>query len=30
MISGVVDAVRAFLGGVGQLFRELYKTPPGC
>lgn len=26
----LMDAVRAFADGVRQLFRELYKTPPGC
>lgn len=26
----VVDAVRTFLSGVRDLFRELYRTPPGC
>jgi len=30
MRLGFVDAVRAFADGVRQLFRELYKTPPGC
>ena len=24
------DAVRAFVDGVRRLFRELYRTPPGC
>ncbi len=24
------DAVRAFAIGVRNLFREFYKTPPGC
>ena len=24
------DAVRSFANGVRMLFRELYKTPPGC
>lgn len=24
------DAVRAFVNGVGRLFEELYRTPPGC
>ena len=26
----IVDAVRAFADGVRALFRELYRTPPGC
>jgi hypothetical protein len=30
MISNFVDAVRAFADGVRALFRELYRTPPGC
>jgi hypothetical protein len=30
MIFRLPDAVRAFADGVRDLFRELYKTPPGC
>jgi hypothetical protein len=30
MRPGLLDAVRAFTDGVRSLFRELYKTPPGC
>ena len=30
MRLGLTDAVRAFANGVRNLFRELYKTPPGC
>ena len=30
MRLSIPDAVRAFAGGVRDLFRELYKTPPGC
>jgi hypothetical protein len=30
MITTLVGAVRAFADGVGALFRELYRTPPGC
>lgn len=30
MMTRLVDAVRAIADGVGALFRELYKTPPGC
>jgi hypothetical protein len=26
----LTDAVRTFGDGVRNLFRELYKTPPGC
>jgi hypothetical protein len=29
-MTKVMDAVRAFADGVGALFRELYRTPPGC
>lgn len=29
-VSSLKDAVRAFAGGVRDLFRELYRTPPGC
>ena len=30
MKTTLTDAVRAFAAGVRELFRELYKTPPGC
>jgi hypothetical protein len=30
MRLGLVGAVRAFADGVRSLFRELYRTPPGC
>lgn len=30
MKLNVPDAVRAFADSVRTLFRELYKTPPGC
>lgn len=30
MTMKFADAVRAFFGGVRDLFRELYKTPPSC
>ena len=30
MKSTIADAVRTFIDGVGALFRELYRTPPGC
>ena len=30
MTFGLPDAVRVFADGVRSLFRELYKTPPGC
>ena len=30
MSTSLADAVRIFVGGVRDLFRELYKTPPGC
>jgi hypothetical protein len=26
----LLDAVRAFVNGVGVLFRTLYETPPPC
>jgi hypothetical protein len=29
-MSRLADAVRSFIDGVGALFRELYRTPPGC
>jgi hypothetical protein len=29
-MTGFVDAVRSFVSGVRDLFRELYRTPPGC
>ena len=29
-MRNLVDAVRAFADGVRALFRELYRTPPGC
>ena len=30
MSMSFTDAVRAFADGVRSLFRELYRTPPGC
>jgi hypothetical protein len=30
MTINFTDAVRNFANGVRMLFRELYKTPPGC
>jgi hypothetical protein len=30
MSMSFTDAVRSFVGGVRDLFRELYRTPPGC
>ena len=30
MTITVTDAIRRFANGVRMLFRELYKTPPGC
>ena len=30
MTISFTHAVRAFADGVRNLFRELYKTPPGC
>ena len=30
MKMSFTDAVRAFASGVRELFRELYRTPPGC
>ena len=30
MSTRFTDAVRRFADGVRSLFRELYKTPPGC
>jgi hypothetical protein len=30
MKLSLTDAVRTFANGVRDLFRELYKTPPGC
>jgi hypothetical protein len=30
MMMKFVDAVRAFVNGVGRLFEEFYRTPPGC
>jgi hypothetical protein len=30
MMMSFTDAVRSFANGVRDLFRELYKTPPGC
>jgi hypothetical protein len=30
MKMSLMDAVRSFANGVRLLFRELYKTPPGC
>lgn len=30
MSMSFADAVRTFVDGVRSLFRELYKTPPGC
>jgi hypothetical protein len=30
MKSSLTDAVRSFFDGVRALFRELYRTPPGC
>jgi hypothetical protein len=29
-MMGLWDAVRAFMGGIRDLFRVLYATPPGC
>ena len=29
-LSRLVGAVRNFADGVGRLFQELYRTPPGC
>jgi hypothetical protein len=29
-MTSFTDAVRAFAAGVRSLFRELYRTPPGC
>ena len=29
-MTRLLDAVRAFVNGVGQLFRTLYETPPPC
>jgi hypothetical protein len=29
-MTSLADAVRAFAAGVRSLFRELYRTPPGC
>jgi len=29
-ITSFTGAVRSFANGVRMLFRELYKTPPGC
>ena len=29
-MKSFTDAVRTFVGGVRDLFRELYRTPPGC
>ncbi|MEY4093300.1 MAG: hypothetical protein RLZZ53_499 [Acidobacteriota bacterium] len=29
-MTNFADTVRAFIGGVRDLFRELYRTPPGC
>jgi hypothetical protein len=30
MKLSLTDTVRAFAIGVRDLFRELYRTPPGC
>lgn len=30
LMMSLTDAVRAFADGVRSLFRELYRTPPGC
>ena len=30
MSTSLSDAVRAIVDGVRSLFRELYRTPPGC
>jgi hypothetical protein len=30
MSQTFTDAVRIFVAGVRDLFRELYRTPPGC
>ena len=29
-MRSLIDAVRAFVNGVGLLFRTLYHTPPPC
>ncbi len=29
-MTNLVGAVRNFVNGVRDLFKELYRTPPGC